>query len=89
MYSKTTKKVNITVEPFFLEDQSEPDESHYVWAYKIIIDNIEHALHKFINHKNKFFAFFTLGIEIEKSSQVSVSVDPESGKSKRRQSIRK
>jgi len=39
MYSKTTKKINITVSPFFLEDQSEPDNQHYVWAYQVIIDN--------------------------------------------------
>ena len=39
MYSKTTKKINITVSPFYLEDQSEPLESHYVWAYKVIINN--------------------------------------------------
>ncbi|MBI29162.1 MAG: Protein ApaG [Alphaproteobacteria bacterium MarineAlpha5_Bin11] len=39
MYSKTTKKINIKVEPFYLEEQSVPSESHYVWAYKIVIDN--------------------------------------------------
>lgn len=39
MYSKTTNKINITVKPFYLEDQSEPHESHYVWAYKVIINN--------------------------------------------------
>ena len=39
MYSKTTKKINITVNPYFLEDQSEPDHQHYVWAYQVIIDN--------------------------------------------------
>ena len=25
--------------PFFLEDQSEPDEGRYVWAYKVTIAN--------------------------------------------------
>ena len=39
MYSKTTKKINITVKPYYLEDQSEPEDQHYVWAYKVIIDN--------------------------------------------------
>ena len=39
MYSKTTKKINITVKPYYLEDQSEPEDQHYVWAYRIIIDN--------------------------------------------------
>ena len=39
MYSKTTKKISITVKPYYLEDQSEPDDLHFVWAYKVIIDN--------------------------------------------------
>ena len=39
MYSKTTKKINITVKPFYLEEQSDPNESHYVWAYQVTINN--------------------------------------------------
>ena len=39
MYSKTTKKINITVKPYYLEEQSEPDDQHYVWAYQVTIDN--------------------------------------------------
>ena len=39
MYSKTTKKINITVKPYYLEDQSEPEDQHYVWAYQVTIDN--------------------------------------------------
>ena len=39
MYSKKTRKINITVNPFFLDDQSEPDEQHFVWAYQVTIDN--------------------------------------------------
>ena len=39
MYTKTTKKINITVNPYYLEDQSEPDDQHYVWAYQVTIDN--------------------------------------------------
>ena len=39
MYSKTTKKINITVTPFYLEEQSEPNENHFVWAYKVTINN--------------------------------------------------
>ena len=39
MYSKKTKKINITVNPYFLDDQSEPDEQHFVWAYQVTIDN--------------------------------------------------
>ncbi len=39
MYSKTTKKINITVKPFYLEDQSDPEDNHYVWAYQVTINN--------------------------------------------------
>ena len=40
MYSKTTKKITITVNPYFLEEQSEPDDQHYVWAYQVTINNL-------------------------------------------------
>ena len=40
MYTKTTKKINITVNPYYLEEQSEPDEQHYVWAYQVTINNL-------------------------------------------------
>ena len=39
MYSKKTRKINITVNPYFLDDQSSPQESHYVWAYQVNITN--------------------------------------------------
>ena len=39
MYTKTTKKINITVNPYYLENQSEPDDQHFVWAYQVVIDN--------------------------------------------------
>lgn len=39
MYSKTTKGVTVTVTPYFLDDQSSPNEGHYVWAYQVNIKN--------------------------------------------------
>ncbi|MGH6960246.1 MAG: Co2+/Mg2+ efflux protein ApaG [Dongiaceae bacterium] len=39
MYSQTTRSIIVTVKPFFLDDQSSPDESHYVWAYHVRIEN--------------------------------------------------
>lgn len=38
-YTRTTRDVFISVEPFYLEDQSTPAESHYVWAYHVRIEN--------------------------------------------------
>ncbi|MFL2770080.1 MAG: Co2+/Mg2+ efflux protein ApaG [Rhodospirillaceae bacterium] len=39
MYEKTTKAITVTVQPFYLDEQSSPDEEHYVWAYKVCIEN--------------------------------------------------
>lgn len=39
MYNQTTKNISVTVTPIFLEDQSEPDEDHFVWAYQVRIEN--------------------------------------------------
>lgn len=39
MYRAVTRNIAVNVEPFYLEDQSEPRESRYVWAYRITIDN--------------------------------------------------
>ena len=38
-YAKTTEHITITVEPFYLDEQSEPADSHYVWAYHVRIEN--------------------------------------------------
>ncbi len=39
MYSAVTRNISVSVEPFYLEDNSDPSESHYVWAYRVTIDN--------------------------------------------------
>ena len=39
MYSETTRSIQITVKPFYLEDQSSPGDNHYVWAYQVRIEN--------------------------------------------------
>ena len=38
-YATTTREVTVTVETFYLDDQSMPDDNHYVWAYHIRIEN--------------------------------------------------
>jgi ApaG protein len=40
MYEHTTRHIRIVVNPQFLENQSEPDESKYVWAYTITLENL-------------------------------------------------
>jgi ApaG protein len=39
LYSETTKSITVTVKPVYLEDQSSPDQNHYVWAYHVRIEN--------------------------------------------------
>ncbi len=39
MYKKITNGIAVTVLPFYLEEQSAPYESHYVWAYTVLIEN--------------------------------------------------
>jgi len=39
MYTSETNGIRVSVEPTFLDDQSTPDESHYVWAYRVHIEN--------------------------------------------------
>ncbi len=39
MYEQTTRGIMVRVEPNFLEDHSAPDESRFVWAYHIRIEN--------------------------------------------------
>ena len=38
-YAAVTRAIHVRVAAFYLEDQSEPDEGRYVWAYKVTIEN--------------------------------------------------
>jgi len=39
MYKATTRAIQVTVEPQYLPDQSEPAKSQYVWSYTVRIEN--------------------------------------------------
>ena len=39
MYQQTTRGIAVTVQPTYLEDQSSPSDNHYVWAYRVRIEN--------------------------------------------------
>ena len=51
MYSKKTNDVTVSVTPYFLDDQSSPQENHFVWAYKVNITNSGSTSIK-VNHRN-------------------------------------
>lgn len=39
MYEHQTGPIHVAVTPAYLDDQSDPDEDRYVWAYTITIEN--------------------------------------------------
>lgn len=38
-YESTTRGIRVSVIPHYLDDQSDPEEPRYVWAYTVRIDN--------------------------------------------------
>jgi ApaG protein len=38
-YEEITRNIRIAVEPNFLEEQSEPEERRFLWAYRVTIEN--------------------------------------------------
>jgi len=39
MYEKVTRDISVSVRPFYLEEQSAPDDDRFVWAYRVNIEN--------------------------------------------------
>ena len=39
-YARTTRDVRVSVRSFYLADQSQPDDNHFVWAYHVRIENM-------------------------------------------------
>jgi ApaG protein len=39
-YSATTRQIRVTVRPSYLDDQSAPNDNHFVWAYHVTIENL-------------------------------------------------
>ncbi|MCC3862408.1 Co2+/Mg2+ efflux protein ApaG [Pseudemcibacter aquimaris] len=38
-YKSITNDIGVSVEPFYLDQESEPDEGRYVWGYQVQIEN--------------------------------------------------
>jgi ApaG protein len=38
-YEASTRNILVKVTPFYLADQSEPDEGRFIWAYRVSIEN--------------------------------------------------
>ena len=39
MYRSITRNIEVLVEPFYLDNRSDPAENRYVWAYRVTIAN--------------------------------------------------
>ncbi|MEI5681566.1 MULTISPECIES: Co2+/Mg2+ efflux protein ApaG [unclassified Mesorhizobium] len=39
MYSAITRDIEVSVEPFYLEERSDPAQSRFVWGYRVTIAN--------------------------------------------------
>ncbi len=39
-YQATTEDIRVSVQPFYLEDESDPEEGHFFWAYQVQIENL-------------------------------------------------
>ncbi len=51
MYRAITHGIEVSVEPFFLAEQSRPAESRFVWAYKVtIVNNSEQTVKLLARH---------------------------------------
>lgn len=40
MYESTTRNIKVAVRPQYLAEQSKPNDSYFVWAYTIVIENV-------------------------------------------------
>lgn len=38
-WSRVTRDIKVTVLPLFLEDQSRPEDGHFMWSYRVTIEN--------------------------------------------------
>lgn len=49
MYCQRTADIEVVVKPYFLEDQSDPDDHRYVWGYTVTINNMSNDSVRLIN----------------------------------------
>ncbi len=49
MYTKTSNHMKVTVYPFYLDQESEPNDDHYVWAYTVQVENLRSDKVQLIN----------------------------------------
>ncbi|MBV8060626.1 MAG: Co2+/Mg2+ efflux protein ApaG [Alphaproteobacteria bacterium] len=38
-YNAVTRQIRVGVQPFYMQEQSAPDDCHFVWSYHVVIEN--------------------------------------------------
>jgi len=49
MYDEITQSIRVSVKPVYLDEQSAPDENHFVWAYQVRIENLGEETVQLVN----------------------------------------
>ena len=49
MYRALTRDIEVSVEPYYLEEQSDPDDGRYVWGYRVAITNHSNRSVRLVN----------------------------------------
>lgn len=49
VYRALTRDIEVSVEPFYLAEQSDPEDNRYVWGYRVIIVNQSNVAVRLIN----------------------------------------
>jgi len=49
MYDEITQSIRVSVKPVYLDEQSTPDENHFVWAYQVRIENLGEETVQLVN----------------------------------------
>ena len=49
LYNSTTRLIKITAEPVFLDNESQPEDNYFVWAYTITIENTGEEVVQLLN----------------------------------------
>jgi ApaG protein len=42
-FTATTRNIRVSVRAFWLADQSQPEQAHFVWAYRVTVENLGRA----------------------------------------------
>lgn len=51
VFSKITDDIKVSVIPHFLDEYSEPADSHYVWSYTVQVENLSSRQVQLINRR--------------------------------------